>query len=129
VHTSTAPAPPPPESAPAPAEPTTGAEGVSEGMEAVQESQTSEAAEAGDQAKPAANENVEDGEAVGASDPVEAGLEDKELEDAEVDDQLSGGVPLEVRTVPAAEAAQPEDPLKDATSDITPTEVSFSSQT
>ncbi len=98
-------------------------------MEAVQESQTSEAAEAGDQAKPAANENVEDGEAVGASDPVEAGLEDKELEDAEVDDQLSGGVPLEVRTVPAAEAAQPEDPLKDATSDITPTEVSFSSQT
>jgi hypothetical protein len=67
--------------------------------EAVRESQASEAAEAEDQSKPAANENAEDEEAVGASDPVEAGLEDTELpRDAEVDDQLlSGAVPLEGR--------------------------------
>jgi hypothetical protein len=37
--------------------------------------------------------------------------------------------PLEVITVSAAEAAQLEEPLKDATSDITPTEVSFGLQT
>ncbi len=65
--------------------------------DAVQESQTSEAAEAGDQSKPAANENIEDEEAVSASDPVEVGLEDTELADAEVDDQLSGAAPLEGR--------------------------------
>ncbi len=99
MHTSTAPAPPPPEVAPAPAELTAGAECVSEGVEAIQESQTSEAAEAGDQSKPAASE---DAEAVGvtlgkASEPVEAGLEDTELADAEVDDQLSGAAPLEGR--------------------------------
>jgi len=101
VHTSTAPAPPLPEAAPAPA----GAVSVSEGgeqvdvttSEAVQESQASEAAEAEDQAKPSANENAENGEAVGASDPVAAGLEDTELADAEVDDQLSSAVPLEGR--------------------------------
>ncbi len=68
-------------------------------MEAVQESQTSEVVEAEDQSKPAANE---DAEAVGvvfgkASDLVEAGLEDTELEDAEVDAQQSGAVPLEGR--------------------------------
>ncbi len=102
VHTSTAPAAPPPEAASAPA----GAECVSEGgehvdvstSEAVQESKTSQAAEAGDQSKPATNENAEDAEAVCASEPVEAGLGDTELEDAEVDDQLlSGAVPLEGR--------------------------------
>ncbi len=103
VHTSTAPAPPPPEAGPAPAEPTAGAEFVDQvdvtTSEAVQESQTSEA---GDQSKPAANENAEDAEAVGvvhseASGPIEAGLADKELADAEVDDQLSSAVPLEGR--------------------------------
>ncbi len=94
MHTSTAPAPPPPEAAPAPAELTAGVECVSEGVEAVQESQTSEAAEAGDQSKPAANENAEDAEAVGVV-LVEVGLEDTELADAEVDDQLSGAAPLE----------------------------------
>jgi hypothetical protein len=97
VHTSTAPAPPPPEAAPAPAEQTDGAD-----VEAVQESQTSEAAKAEDQAKPSANENAEDAEAVGvvlgkASNLVEAGLEDTELEDAEVYDQRPGAVPLEGR--------------------------------
>ncbi len=97
MHTSTAPAPPLPEAASAPAEPTAGAECVSEGVEAVQESRTSEAVEAGDQSKPAANENAEDAESVGASEPVEAGLEDTELADAEVDDQLSVAVPLEGR--------------------------------
>jgi hypothetical protein len=61
--------------------------------DAVQESQTSEAVEAKDQSKPTANENVEDG----ASDPVEVGLENTELTDAEVDDQLSVSVPLEGR--------------------------------
>ncbi len=102
MHTSTAPAPPSSEAAPAPAELTAGAECVSEGVEAVQESQTSDALEAGDQSKPAANENAEDGEAARvafgkASDLVEAGLEDTELDDAEVDDQRPGAVPLEGR--------------------------------
>jgi hypothetical protein len=95
VHTSTAPAPPPPEAAPAPAELTAGAECVSEGVEAFQESQTSEVLEAGDQSQPATNENTEDAEAGCTSEPVEAGLEDTELEDAEVDDQRPGAVPLE----------------------------------
>jgi hypothetical protein len=106
MHTSTAPAPPPPEAAPAPVELTAGAEGVDQvyvsTSEAVKESQNLEAAEAGDQRKPAANENAEDAGAAGvalgkAADLVEAGLEDTELDDAEVDDQQSSAVPLEGR--------------------------------